>query len=116
MNYVDDGLPEYPDHTVIAKTFYYNIDDRDETLGKTIIETRVLIKINGVWELGNYKWNDSQTEAVLDTAGATLPVSWINDSGETNTVDYEIPTSDNCFTCHNNSNIVTPIGALDLEA
>lgn len=110
MNYVDDGFPEYPDNTLIAKTFYYNVDDRDESLGKNIIETRVLIKINGDWELGNYKWNDAQTEAYLDTEGATLAISWIDNAGETNNVDYVIPTSENCFTCHNNNNRITPIG------
>lgn len=29
-----DGLPDFPDNTVIAKTFYYNVDDRNLTLGK----------------------------------------------------------------------------------
>ena len=100
MDYVDDGFPDFPDNTVISKTFYYNVDERDESLGKIIIETRVLIKINGEWELGNYKWNDAQTDAVLDTAGATLPVSWIDSEGITNDINYQIPSSTDCFTCH----------------
>jgi len=44
---IDDGLPNFPDDTVIAKTFFYFNDDRDESLGKQIIETRLLIKKNG---------------------------------------------------------------------
>lgn len=110
MDHIDDGFPSFPDNTVISKTFYYNTDDRDESLGKQIIETRVLIKINGEWELGNYKWNAAQTDAVLDVDGATLPVTWIDADGLTNNINYQIPTSSNCFDCHNNGGEETPIG------
>ncbi|MEZ4793104.1 MAG: hypothetical protein R2783_06480 [Gelidibacter sp.] len=105
-----DGLPDFPDNTVIAKTFYYNVDDRDVSLGKTIIETRVLIKKNGVWESGDYKWNDTQTDAVLDAVGSTVPVTWIDTNGTPNNVDYKIPSNTDCFTCHQTSNDMTPIG------
>lgn len=110
MTFIGDNLPEFPDNTVIAKTFYYNIDDRDESLGKNIIETRLLIKQNGEWVLGNYKWNDAQTDATLDVDGATLPVTWIDSDGNSNNIDYEIPTSANCYTCHQTYAAVTPIG------
>jgi len=65
MEFDGDGLPLFPENTVIAKTFYYNHDERDLSLGRTIIETRILMKLNGEWETGDYKWNDEQTEAVL---------------------------------------------------
>ena len=107
---VGDGLPNFPDNTVIAKTFYYNVDERNESLGKTIIETRVLIKQNGVWVTGDYKWNAAQTDAVLDPNGSVVPVSWIDNSGATKTVNYEIPSDTDCFTCHQINNTATPIG------
>ena len=110
MTYDGDGFPEFPDNTVIAKTFYYFINDNDESLGKNKIETRVLIKQNGDWVLGNYKWNTTQTDATLDTEGATVPVTWVDTNGTTNTLAYQIPSSTDCFTCHNNADIVTPIG------
>lgn len=110
MTYNGDGLPNFPDNTLIAKTFYYNIDDRNELLGKTIIETRVLLKVNGEWLTGNYKWNASQTEAVLDNTGSTLPVTWVDNSGSTNNVNYKIPSDQDCFTCHQTYLNVTPIG------
>jgi len=110
MDFVDNGFPDFPDNTVISKTFYYNNDERDESLGKTIIETRILIKINGVWELGNYKWNANQTDAVLDDMAHTVPVSFIDDSGTTNTINYGVPSMQDCINCHNSSNIITPIG------
>lgn len=110
MEHVDNGLPNFPDNTVIAKTFYYFNDERDESLGTKIIETRLLIKQSGEWQLGNYKWNDAQTEAVLDATSTTVPVTFINDTGETNNINYKIPSATDCFTCHSNSTQVVPIG------
>lgn len=110
MEYVDDGFPVFPNNTVIAKTFFYNADERDLSLGRTIIETRVLIKRNGNWELGNYKWNDEQTEAFLDETTSTVPISYIDSDGDANTVNYVIPSNTDCFTCHNNAGSETPIG------
>ncbi len=110
MQFNGDGLPIFPNNTVIAKTFYYNADERDLTLGRTIIETRVLIKINGDWITGDYKWNNDQTDAVLDLNGSTVPVTWIDADGETNSTTYEIPSNADCFTCHSTFNNATPIG------
>lgn len=110
MDYVDNGFPDFPDNTLISKTFYYYNDERDESLGKTIIETRILIKINGTWELGNYKWNANQTDAVLDDLAHTVPVTFIDNSGTTNTINYGIPSMQDCINCHISSSTITPIG------
>ncbi|GGW68360.1 putative repeat protein (TIGR03806 family) [Winogradskyella epiphytica] len=110
MTFNGDGLPIFPDGTLIAKTFYYNNDERDLSLGRTIIETRILIKTNGEWESGDYKWNDEQSEAVLDLSGSSLPVSWIDSEGNSQTTTYKIPSNTDCFTCHNNYGSTQPIG------
>lgn len=110
MEFDGDGLPIFPDNTVIAKTFYYNADESNLALGRTIIETRVLIKIEGDWETGDYKWNSEQTEAVLDLDGSIVPISWIDTDGNTNSIDYQIPSNTDCFTCHKAYDRSTPIG------
>ncbi|WP_179349643.1 fibronectin type III domain-containing protein [Winogradskyella pacifica] len=110
MEFDGDGLPLFPENTVIAKTFYYNHDERDLSLGRTIIETRILMKLNGEWETGDYKWNDEQTEAVLDLGGSSLPVTWIDVEGNTNSTTYKIPSDTDCFTCHGNNGNIIPIG------
>lgn len=110
LQYDGDGLPIFPDNTVIAKTFYYNVDERDLSLGRIIIETRVLIKINGLWETGDYKWNAAQNEATLDLNGSIVPVTWIDVEGATNSSNYKIPSNTDCFTCHNTFDVTTPIG------
>ncbi|MBT8377518.1 MAG: fibronectin type III domain-containing protein [Bacteroidia bacterium] len=105
-----NGLPVFPNNTVIAKTFYYNNDERDLSQGKQILETRVLIKIDGEWQTGNYKWNEAQTDAILDYQGSEVPVSWIDENGSVNSLTYKIPSNTDCFTCHNTYNQITPIG------
>jgi uncharacterized repeat protein (TIGR03806 family) len=112
MTYIDDGFPSFPDNTVISKTFFYNNDERNLSMGKRIVETRVLIKKNGAWELGNYIWNDEQTDAILDVSSTTtdVPISYIDSDGTNIDISYVIPSSQQCFDCHNNANIVTPIG------
>ena len=110
LQYNGDGLPIFPDNTVIAKTFYYNLDERDLSTGRQIIETRVLIKSNGIWEYGDYKWNADQTEAVLDPSGSILPITWIDIEGNERSTQYEIPSNQDCFTCHSSYDNTTPIG------
>ena len=110
MTYDGEGLPIFPDNTLIAKTFYYFNDERDPSAGKHIIETRILLKINGEWQLGDYKWNDDATEATLDPNGSEVPVTWIDEEGNQNNISYKIPSNTDCFTCHNRYDIATPIG------
>jgi uncharacterized repeat protein (TIGR03806 family) len=105
-----DLLPVFPDNTLISKTFFYNIDEQNPALGKQLIETRILLKINGAWQVGNYKWNSAQTEATFTEAGTTEAVSYIDMNGDTQNVNYQIPSKQDCFTCHNNNAQTFPIG------
>ncbi|MEH6535446.1 MAG: hypothetical protein V7719_03565 [Psychroserpens sp.] len=110
LTYDGEGLPLFPNNSLIAKTFYYNNNETDLSSGKNIIETRILIKIDGSWETGDYRWNDAQTDAVLDLDGGIVPVTWIDAEGESNSIDYEIPSDTDCLTCHSTFGEKTPIG------
>ena len=105
-----DLLPTFPDNTLIAKTFYYNIDDRDPSLGKQVIETRIFLKTEGQWSVGDYIWNQAMTEATFTEKGSLQPISYIDTAGTTRNVDYLIPSKQDCFTCHNNNGVTLPIG------
>lgn len=105
-----DLLPKFPDNTLIAKTFYYYVNEGDPSQGKQIIETRVLLKIEGSWQVGNYVWNGSMTDAVYSEAGSVDPISYIDTNGETQNINYVIPSKTDCFTCHNNDENTFPIG------
>lgn len=105
-----DLLPAFPNNTLIAKTFYYNLDERDPSLGKIIIETRILLKVNGEWLVGDYIWNVAQTEATYRETGSTESITYIDGNGTVQNVDYQIPSKQDCFTCHNNNATTFPIG------
>ncbi len=110
MTYNGEGLLEFPDNTVISKTFYYFNDERNPSLGKQLIETRLLIKKNGLWNMGNYLWNDAQNEALFGTAAPIVAVDWIDMEGNARSVDYKVPFSVNCTQCHNVKDLSRPIG------
>jgi uncharacterized repeat protein (TIGR03806 family) len=107
---INDELPDFPDGTILVKTFYYFNDKRDATKGKKIIETRLLIKSNSKWSAGTYKWNEAQTEALLITSGNDTPVSWTDNDGISKRIAYHIPANNECATCHNSNNSIIPIG------
>lgn len=105
-----DLLPDFPNNTLVSKTFYYHIDERDPSLGNIVIETRLFLKLAEGWQAADYIWNTAQTEATLDNAGGTRPISYIDIEGNTRNVDYIIPSQQDCFTCHNNNGSTFPIG------
>jgi uncharacterized repeat protein (TIGR03806 family) len=106
----DDGLPQFPEGTMLVKTFYYFHDKRDTSKGKRLIETRLLIKNNGQWVAGTYVWNATQTDAALLTNGSNTAVTWIDKEANTRTINYHIPAGSDCASCHSANNVITPIG------
>jgi uncharacterized repeat protein (TIGR03806 family) len=110
LKVVDGGLPDFPEGTMLVKTFYYYNDKRDPSKGKKIIETRLEIKSNSKWNVGTYLWNEQQTDAALITTGLSKTINWINDKGEGNVIAYHIPSTRECATCHNASDAIIPIG------
>ncbi len=103
-------LPNFPDNTLIAKTFYYKLDETNPSSANRVLETRIFLKINGVWEVGEYVWNAAQTDAAFTIQGSEIPVSYTNESGEVKDINYLIPSKQDCFTCHNNNEVTLPIG------
>jgi uncharacterized repeat protein (TIGR03806 family) len=106
----NEELPEFPDSTIIVKTFYYYNDKRDTAKGKHIIETRLLIRTAGAWIGATYRWNDTQTDAVLQKSSQTIPVSWITAGGQQQNISYHVPGTKECATCHNSNDRLMPIG------
>lgn len=107
---VGDGMPQFPEGTVLVKTFLYNDDERDPSLGRRIIETRLLVLTQGLWNVATYVWNDEQTEASLELGGSTTAVNWIDASGQERSIQYEVPDEVTCMACHQQSGASTPLG------
>ena len=101
----------FPVGTAFIKNFYYSHDFRDESKGRKIIETRLLVKREEGWDALPYIWNDEQTEAFLEIAGGMERVQWIDMKGnEMDLKTYTIPNKNQCKGCHVDDGKFKPIG------
>jgi uncharacterized repeat protein (TIGR03806 family) len=110
MVYRENGAFEFPDGSAIIKNFYYYAHAAQPEMGRRIIETRVLLKETKGWKALDYIWNTDQTEAVLEVAGATTPVTWLTHTGKKQDLEYVIPNVNQCKGCHSFDGQFTPIG------
>lgn len=110
LDRLNDGSIDFPEGTILVKTFYYYNDERDESLGKRIIETRLMIKSEGLWNVATYIWNDSETDAILQLNGLDVQVNWIDESGINRSTLYDVPDENECITCHQSNNSIIPLG------
>lgn len=110
MTRLNDGSIAFPDGTILTKTFFYYHDERNISLGKRIIETRLLIKENDTWNVATYLWNDAQTDATLTLNGVDTQVSWINANGINNSTLYHVPDENECIACHQSNSAMIPLG------
>lgn len=101
---------DFQDGTILTKTFFYYEDDRDTSLGRRIIETRLLIKEAGKWNAATYLWNEAQTDATLKLDGHDMEVSWTNSLGSNFSTLYHVPTQNECMTCHQSNSSMSPLG------
>ena len=76
--YVRDEVFNFPVGSALIKTFYYPVDERDLSLGKKLLETRVLLRKSNGWRAVSYAWNSDQSDAFKKVAGKTIPVDWID--------------------------------------
>ncbi|WP_373522176.1 SO2930 family diheme c-type cytochrome [Aquiflexum sp.] len=104
------GSFDFPDKTIIIKNFYYPLDFRNPEWEKRIIETRLMVKRQGVWEAFPYIWKDDQTEAEYKVVGAEKEVSWTDLNGNEQVINYIVPNKNQCKSCHNENEVMVPIG------
>jgi len=102
-----EGLPVFPEGTIIAKTFYYT---HVVNKGRQIIETRLLILRQSKWNVATFRWNAAQNEAFLVTKGARVPIHFTNQTGKQLKIAYHIPTREECGSCHRLNETILPIG------
>ncbi|WP_294349110.1 hypothetical protein [uncultured Sphingobacterium sp.] len=110
MTASDDGLPEFPNGTIIAKTFFYSAASVLKGTKVLLLETRLLINKDGQWNAATYQWNAAQDEAFLLMDSASVHVSFLDSKGVERQTNYIIPSREDCFACHRQGNHVLPIG------
>lgn len=105
----ENKVLELPVGSVLIKSFYYNNVVPNNTT--RIIETRLMIRKSTGWIFAEYIWNDEQTEAFINTVGATTSVSWTDEAGTIKTVsEYRMPSETECLVCHKIETTKIPIG------
>lgn len=108
--YNDTAVLNFPVGTTLIKTFYFPNDFRDPAKGRRLMETRLLIHQPEGWKALEYVWNDEQTDALLEVAGDTKTVNYVDNAGMTRQHPYVIPNLNQCKGCHNRNEVMTPIG------
>ncbi|WP_153799565.1 hypothetical protein [Foetidibacter luteolus] len=104
------GVPEFPEGTMLVKTFYYFIDCRDTSKGRQLVETRVLLKGKYGWQTGTYNWSGNQETATLTTKAVNKPLSFTDENGIIKKIEYHIPSGNECNNCHTQGGEISPLG------
>ncbi|ABF88984.1 putative lipoprotein [Myxococcus xanthus DK 1622] len=114
--YSANDVLDLPVGTIITKTFSFPADLRVPEENVRAIETRVLVHRPGGWEAFPYFWNEAQTEATLANGGRVVRgVRFIGEDGVERTLDYLVPSKNQCLKCHHlqdaqENQVLLPIG------
>ena len=109
IEYKERDVFEFPEGSMIVKTFYYPHDFENINQGVDLVETRLLVHETSGWKAYPYIWNDEDTDAVLSVAGGIRPVSWKDKKGN-HAIDYIVPNMNQCKGCHVKDGKFVPIG------
>jgi uncharacterized repeat protein (TIGR03806 family) len=113
VGFTADGPWDFPEGTVLVKTFSFPVDRRDPSAGERIIETRLLVLEEGTWQPYVYLWDGD--DAFLTQVGARVDVEWVHDEGESRTLTYRVPNAAQCANCHGGLDDVLPLGPRTLQ-
>jgi len=100
--YVEDGVFDFPVGSVLIKGFSY-----PET---GLVETRLLIRKADGWTAYPYVWDEAHTEARYSPIGAKRTIETTDPAGAALTLAYAVPNQNQCKTCHQQGDDITPIG------
>ncbi len=117
--YNDREVFDFPDGTVITKTFYYpragrDLDrvsgdgaamahfsgDRLDLTAVRLVETRILVRRGAEWDAASYVWNADQSEAELARTGAFVDLILVSTARDEERLDYLVPNVNQCANCH----------------
>ncbi len=110
LGWQDREVLDMPLGTVLIKNFYYPVDERDASLGRRLLETRLLKHTEKGWKAWGYWWNDDQTDADYKPLGGKADVNFVDAQGKTRHLEYESPNQIQCKSCHSYDGELRPIG------
>lgn len=101
----------FPVGTIIAKTFYFDGSNIENSkFPKQLVETRLLVNSNNGWIALPYIWNKDMTDAFLEIAGGKQTLTYKNSDGKNLNLNYIIPNTNQCLACHGDQKQFQPIG------
>lgn len=90
---------EFPDQTVIVKSFYLDLIEGDPA-SRRWIETRFLTRQGTEWYGYSYAWNDDETEGTLvESKGTDREFTIKTKTGEKK-LNWHYPSRAECMVCH----------------
>jgi len=111
--YAEEGVLNLPVGSVLTKTFYYPEGEGGAVLAQApqdsaaidlstarLIETRVLVHREAGWQALTYVWNEAETDAILQRAGARETLHLIRADGSAEDFIYTVPNVTQCAACH----------------
>jgi len=114
--YRADGPFEFPEGTVLSKTFYYRRGAPGEVRSspalasagglvgtaseRLLVETRLLVRAQSGWVALPYVWDEAQDDATLQIAGEERRLGWLSEAGAREAFVYLVPNTDQCAGCH----------------
>jgi uncharacterized repeat protein (TIGR03806 family) len=101
---------DFPEGTLITKSFGFRDDLRKSAPSVRWIETRVLLRAGGEWRGYAYAWDDAGREASLTLAGGVQQISWLDESGQSVTANYLVPDFNQCKQCHSSDGVMGLLG------
>jgi uncharacterized repeat protein (TIGR03806 family) len=102
VDWSDEGVLAFPVGSVLIKSFSYPETGR--------IETRLLVHKAAGWVGYPYVWNADQSDAIYSPIGKKEPIQIADPKGQVHQITYSVPNQNQCKTCHQAGDKVTPIG------
>jgi uncharacterized repeat protein (TIGR03806 family) len=120
----DNGSWQFPDDTVLVKSFAIASSSEPKPTGShgaevkvdRWIETRLLVKQQGEWVGYSYAWNPDQSNAELvEASGRDARIALANSEGEKE-LAWHFPSRTECMVCHTRAaNFVLGITTLQMN-
>jgi uncharacterized repeat protein (TIGR03806 family) len=109
-SYDATGVFQFPEGTVLTKSFGIPDDVRKAQPTVRWVETRVMWLTGGEWNAISYTWDDAQKTTTPAPGGGIHPMTFIGPDGQSLTANYLVPSIQQCRQCHEDNQIMIPIG------
>ena len=117
MKYDANEVVDFPEGTVIAKTFSYRHGELPEFEGPVssghpelhLLETRIELRRGDDWYGFAYIWDKDQRDAQIALGGGVIELA-LQHGDALATTEYHVPNANQCITCHGEDGRYVPLG------